>query len=166
MAAMVFVSILAVFLTYPLRFEIVSAPNPRLFVRYFGFEMDQTQWLKQLRFKRAPSKAQVRALKLLLRRAKVSKFAFKLQFSTGDAAQTALLHGALCMCLSAVYPHLQGCKPNIALLPQYQDSIHFDFDIDIQMQVPPWAIGLFFIRIYALKQQTAKEQKLCTIKTN
>jgi hypothetical protein len=79
---------------------------------------------------------------------KVKRCRFHLAFSTGDAAETALLYGWLCPFLTPPrLPKLRGNKPEITLEPRFVSPRELALKGDISLTMP---VILFLLRILPL----------------
>jgi hypothetical protein len=67
---------------------------------------------------------------------RAERFRLKVVFSSGDAAETAMLYGLLCMFFSTLYPRLDGCNPEILLSPCFSSRSSLFVDSDIAISLP------------------------------
>jgi hypothetical protein len=88
---------------------------------------------------------------------KMERFSLKAVFSSGDAAETALLYGGLYLAVhalplgSAGKDRLSGVTPDITLEPRFSAREEFSFDCDISFSLPA-AVFLYRFIVIAVKQ--------------
>ena len=95
----------------------------------------------------------------------LGRFRLCLAFSTGDAAETALLHGRLCLFFNFLsLPPFRG-RPEIALKPRFLSRRELSLNCDISVAMPA-AVCLFRIislfvrrRIHAGTRRSIREQR-------
>jgi hypothetical protein len=75
---------------------------------------------------------------------RVSRFQMRLRFSTGEAAETALLYGWLCGLFSSLRPLLAGGKPEIVLGPLFSARRELALNCRVSLAMPA-ALLLFRI---------------------
>jgi hypothetical protein len=90
---------------------------------------------------------------------KLGRFRLKAIFSSGDAAETALLYGGLRLAVTAL-PLLRAeagnrplrVKPEIWLEPRFSSGAACSFDCDISLSIPA-AVFLYRLIILAVRQR-------------
>lgn len=75
---------------------------------------------------------------------RVRRFQVRLFFSTGEAAETALLHGWLCGFFSSLKPLLVQAKPEVLIGPSFSSRRELSLDCRISLGMPA---ALFLVRI-------------------
>jgi hypothetical protein len=73
---------------------------------------------------------------------RLGPFRLDLAFSTGDAAETALLHGRLCLFLNFLYLLPSRGRPEVTLKPCFLSRRELSLDCDISVTMPA-AVFLF-----------------------
>jgi hypothetical protein len=128
----------------PLAFDIQAGDSFSLQARYLWFSRTLTPELRRLLlspdiFRTLGAYAPVFRKPLRLRR-----FRLSLVFSAGDAAETALLYGRLCVFFSSLYPLLIRGRPEISLCPSFTSEWELSPNCDISLDMPA---ALFFFRV-------------------
>jgi hypothetical protein len=135
----------------PISFDIRGKKVLRVYVRYLCFRFNISGMLKEAAQKLFVFKDLTKTIGACLsfarRPTRIDCFRLKMVFSTGDAADTALLHGFLCMFFRALYPRISACKPEIVLSPCFLPHDKLSVDCDISFSIPA---AVFFARIPAL----------------
>jgi hypothetical protein len=78
---------------------------------------------------------------------RVRRFRMKLLFSTGDAAETALLYGGLCGLFSSLRP-LCGKEPEIVLGPRFSARRELSLDCRVVLTMPAALLLFRIIRLF------------------
>jgi hypothetical protein len=125
-----------------------SGKKLRLYVRYFWFYRDisgMARKLLQTRINLADFPKILKMLEVFVRHPpQITHFRLKMAFSTGDAAETALLYGFLSLFFSALYPNLRACNGEIVLTPCFLPSDSLSIDCDIIFSLPA---AVFLIKL-------------------
>jgi hypothetical protein len=77
----------------------------------------------------------------------LGRFRLGLAFSSGDAAETAVFHGGLCLFFSSLHPLLSRAGPEINLSPRFSSRRELSLDCDISLTLPA---SVFFFRMITL----------------
>jgi hypothetical protein len=131
----------------PFGLDIQAGDQIRLRARYLWFCGNLTDRLRRM--------AAASGLFHLLRRyapvfrkpLRVKRLRVKLDFSTGDAAETAVLYGWLCGLFSSLLPRPVRGRPEIALGPSFSSRREWSLDCDISLGMPA---ALFFFRMISV----------------
>jgi hypothetical protein len=128
---------------------------PQFWARYLCFRRDITGTLtEKLRrvLRDHPEPAELFKLPKLYapvfrKPLELRRFRLHLAFSTGDAAETAVFHGWLCLLLNSLRPRAIRCKPEIALEPGFISRPQLSLDGDISLAAPA---AVFLFRLISL----------------
>jgi hypothetical protein len=136
----------------PLGLDIQGGKGLSLKARYLWFTGNVTEKLRRWAASRNPLRlirtcAPVFRKPLRVRRCRVS-----LAFSTGDAAETALLHGWLCGFCASLCPPVRGGRA-IAIRPLFASGPAWSVDCDISLAMPA---ALFLFRVIRLSIHTKR----------
>jgi hypothetical protein len=137
----------------PLALNIQGEGPLRLGLRYLWFRRDISHILGlQLRrllrdFLESPDPLRTLAIyrPLFKRPLELRRLRLHLAFSTGDAAETALLHGRLC--LASNFLRFLPVRPEIALAPRFLSRRELSLDCDISFSIPA---AVFLLRMLSL----------------
>ncbi|MDR1147740.1 MAG: hypothetical protein LBK66_03835 [Spirochaetaceae bacterium] len=128
------------FFALPLRFDIQGENVLRIRVHYLCFSFNFNGLLKKRTRKHFVLEDFTKNLGMCVsfvrHPMRVMRFRLKVLFSTGDAAETALLHGFLCAFFRALYPRISACKPEIILSPCFSSYDKLSIDCDISFSLP------------------------------
>ncbi|MDR2659549.1 MAG: hypothetical protein LBC27_06120 [Spirochaetaceae bacterium] len=137
----------------PVSFDILGGEKTlRLNVRYLCFKYDVSRLAKerlQMRLNIADFPDIFKILTLFARRPpRVTRFCLKISFSSGDAAETALLYGYLCILFRALNMKISHCEPELTLTPRFLSYDTFSFDCDMVFSIPAAALLLNIITFF------------------
>jgi hypothetical protein len=146
------VACIVCFFALPLRFDIQGENVLRICVHYLWFRFNFNGLLKKRTRKHFVLEDFTKNLGICVsfvrRPMRVTRFRLKVFFSTGDAAETALLHGFLCAFFRALYPRISACKPEIILTPCFLSCDKLSIDCDISFSLP---MPVFLARVLAAR---------------
>jgi hypothetical protein len=140
----------------PLRLDIQGGASWRLVFRYLWFRRDISRRVGH-RLRRRAGPAAAYALKhrnlpdflkaclpFFRKPLRLSRLRLKLTYSTGNAAETAILYGGLCFFAKALSAPQAGARPEIVLAPCFSSREKILFDCDISVSMPA---AVFFYRM-------------------
>jgi hypothetical protein len=146
------VACIVCFFALPLRFDIQGENVLRICVHYFCFRFNFNGLLKKRMRKHFVLEDFIKNLEMCVsfvrRPMRITRFCLKVFFSTGDASETALLHGFLCTFFHALYPRISACKPEIILTPCFLSNDKLSIDCDISFSLP---MLVFLARVLAAR---------------
>jgi hypothetical protein len=132
----------------PLTLEFRGGPPLRLWARYLWFRQNMTPVLRRILGSSALFKTLALYAPVFRRPLKLDRFRLRLAFSTGDAAETAVLHGGLCLLLNCLFPLWtppgSRRRPEISLEPCFLSRQKAVLDCDISLAIPA---AVFFFRM-------------------
>jgi hypothetical protein len=135
--------------TAPLAFDIQAGTRFSLRTRYLWFSRRVSAALLRRLFLSADIFRTIDAYLPVFRKPlRLRRLRLRLVFSTGDAAETALLYGRLCVFFASLYPRLIRGRPEITLSPSFSPERELSPDCDISLDIP--AAVFLFRMIFAL----------------
>jgi hypothetical protein len=124
----------------PLSLDICGGKTLRVQFRYLCFRHDVSGVLSRLTQKCFVMADLISELKMCASFArpplKAARFRLKMAFSSGDAAETALLHGFLCIFFRSLYTRFNIRNAEISLNPRFLSYSELSIDCDIVLSLP------------------------------
>jgi hypothetical protein len=134
----------------PLAFDMRAGNCFSLEARYLWFRRTVTPDLRRLLLSPDVFRILKACAPVFRKPLRLRRFRLSLVFSTGDAAETALLYGRLRAFFSSLYPLLIRGRPEIALKPSFSSRRELSPDCHISLDMPA---ALFLFRmILALRR--------------
>jgi hypothetical protein len=150
--------------TAPFTLDILGGRLLRLEVRYLGIRQNITGCLQDKIRRIGQEVLESRNLfgtlepyiPLFRKPLALSRFRLRLAFSSGDAAETALYYGGLCLLLNSLYPLPALSRPEITLEPRFTSRREAAVDCTISLTMPA-AVFLFRLLVMRFRKKNAEE---------
>jgi hypothetical protein len=136
--------LIGILCTAPLAFDIQAGDCFSLRARYLCFSRTMTPELRRLLLSPDILRILDAYAPVFRKPLRLRRFRLSLVFSTGDAAETALLYGRLSVFFSSLHPLLIRGRPEIALKPSFASERELSPDCYIFLDMPA---ALFLFRM-------------------
>lgn len=126
-------------------------------IRWLVLWWEVGRWFRALRWTDVQiTYAQRQALTRLAHRARISNCVLHARYSTGDAAQTALLHGLACMAAGFLKARLPAHGADISLQPVFEDQPCLTGEIALSARAPAWAVAVAYMQLRTIQKERAR----------